>query len=279
MATGALTETVLEEVAENLEEAAEVTRRINAQGVSYFLGGAVFGIALGFFFGYRYNKEKIKAEVFKQSQEDLEEMRDIYKRREEAQERAHLAQTKPSVEEIVVERGYHVEEAVEEPERPLPPPVPISGHPFSGGGAPFAKRTADGEKSKDDGWSYPNELARRTTERPYIIHQDEFHLNESGFAQVSYTYYMGDDVMTEEDDSVLNDVDSLVGLENLNHFGHGTDDVNIVYIRNPVIDLEIEICRTPKSYEEEILGLEHSDSPNYERMRRRHEGHVDDETD
>jgi hypothetical protein len=262
MATGALTEQVIEEVAENLEEAAAVTRMIDAKAVSYFFGGSVFGIALGFYFGYRYNREKIRAEVFKESEAELDKIRDVYQRKTVA------GQPKPTVEEVIEEKGYVVVDEVDIPARPLKPPVPIQDRPL------FAKRTADGEKSKDDGWDYPSELARRGLDRPYIIHQDEFHLNESGFSQVTYTVY-SDDVITEEDDTVINNADNLIGLDNLQHWGHGADDFNVLYIRNPVLDIEFEMCRTPKTYEETVLGLEHADESTYERMRRRRDAETD----
>ncbi len=274
MATEALAETILEEVADNLEEAAAVTRQIDARAVSFFLGGATFGLAVGFFFGYRYNREKIRAEAFRESEEDLEKLRQVYNQRIVA------AQDKPSVEDLVEERGYSIPVRDEEEERPLRPPVPISGHPFAGmKNNQFPKRTADGEKSKDDGWDYEHELAQRTPSRPFIIHQDEFHLNESGYGQVTYTYYEGDGVLTEEDDTVINNPDNLVGIENLSRWGHGSDDFNVIHIRNTALEIEFEVCRSPKSYEEEVLGLEHSDTSNYERMRRRKDGPIDDEED
>lgn len=269
MATGALTEQVIEEVAENLEEAAAVTRRIDARAVSFFTGGLGVGFAIGFFFGYRFNREKIKAEAFKASEEEVDKIREDYQRRTVA------AQPKPSVEDVIEERGYSRMVEEEEVERPLKPPVPISGFPFAPSKEP--KRTADGEKSKDDGWNYPTELARRTPDRPYIIHQDEFHLNESGYQQVTYSYWAGDDVLTDEDETIINNRENLIGVDVLNHWGHGSDDFNVLHVRNSQLELEFEICRTPKSYEEEVLGLEHSDETSYEKMRQRRERFTDDE--
>jgi hypothetical protein len=253
MATGSLTETVIEEVAENFEEAAEVTRMIDARAVRYFIGGVVVGAALGFYFGYRFNREKIRAEAFKESEEELEKIREVY------QQRVTANQPKPSVEDLVEERGYSVQVTEEEVvERPLKPPVPISGQPFAPSKDP--KRTADGEKDKHEGWSYPYEMAKRDITRPFIIHQDEFFTKETGYQQVTYSYYAGDGVLADEADTVISNPDNLIGIENLNHWGHGADDFNVLYIRNSQLELEFEICRTPKSYEEEVLGLEHDET-------------------
>jgi hypothetical protein len=255
MAAGAL----VEEVATNLEEAAEVTRRIDPSNITFLIIGLGMGLVTGFVIGKRYNREKITAEIFQQSQEELAKIREVYLDRST---KVEVAPEKPPVEEIVEERGYKTEEVEV---RPLPAPVPVQ--------EPLVVRT---ETSKDDGWDYPFELSKRTTERPYVIHQDEYSLNETGFNQAAITYYAQDGVVADEDDSRLDNVNEAVGLENLTRFGHGTDDANVVFVRNPRLQLEFEICRLDKSYEQEVEGLEHSDAEDFERMPRRRIGFKDD---
>ena len=264
MATGALTE----EVAANLEEAAEVTRQLDTRSVGFFLGGVCVGVAVGFYFGYRFNKEKLRAEAFAQSEKEVEQIREVY------QQKTIAAEPKPSVEDVIEERGYVSAEDEakldEVQERPLPAPVPVD-EPRP---VPRVVRTEDGEKDKHDGWSYPAEMQRRTSTRPYIIHQDEFATNETEYSQSSLTYYEGDNILADEDDTVVNNLDDLIGEDNLKRFGHGTDDLNLLYVRNPVIEAEYEIARNPGSYEQEVMGLEHSDD-----YRRRHPNRPDhDET-
>lgn len=268
MATGPL----IEEVATNLEEAAAVTRKLNAEGIGFFITGAVVGAALGFYFGYRWNREKIRAEILEEAEKTIADIREVYRSTYEPEPSA-IVPEKPSLDEVVEEKGYSGE-IVEK--RPLPPPVVVKP------AGPASVRDLINEhpdnKEKDEGWDYKKELAQRTVDRPYIIHQDEYMQQESGYSQVTLTYYAGDDVVTEEDDSVIDNVDSLLGTSNLIHWGHGSDDINVVYIRNPRIEVEYEVCRSPRSYAEEIQGLEHSDSPDFERMSRRH-GTFDDEKD
>lgn len=244
---------VAEVVADHLEEVAEATRRINPVAVRYFLGGTAFGVALGFFFGYRFSREKIRAEVLKEAEEEITELREFYHQKMIARDNET---EKSDMHSVIAERGYADEEQLEVQEekvvieeRPLPPPVPMSS-------VKRVFRHVDNSKDKMEGWSFPAELARRTSDRPHIIHQDEFAHNESEYDQVTYTYYSGDDVLVDEEDQLLTDRDSLVGNGNLRRFGHGTDDYNILYVRNPVLELEIEICRTNGSYEEEVLGLD-----------------------
>ena len=249
MAIEGVVEDVVEEVATNLEEAAAVTRRINPQAVGYFAGGLALGLVAGFYFGHRWNREKIKAEAFKESEAEVEKIREVY------QQRIVAAREKPSVEEVIEERGYSTRET-ESVERPLKAPVPVIEPPLTLPGTV----TYGESKSKNEGWNFPEELAGRTSEAPYVIHQDEFNGDDNGYAHVTYTYYSEDDVLTDEDDTPLPHADLIVGQDNLK-FGHGTDDPDVVFVRNDRIEVEMEICRLPASYAEEVLGL-HRDTEN-----------------
>ncbi len=251
MAKGALIEEVIEEVADNLEEAAEVTRRIDSRGVGFFLGGVCVGAAVGFFFGYRFNREKIKAEAFRESEEEVDKIRQTY------QQKTIAAEPKPSVDEIIAERGYSVKTEVVE--RPLPAPVPIIEVPI----------VVDTGHSKNDGWDYTKEIANRSPEHPYIIHQDEFSSRELGYGQVSYSYYNADDVLCDEDDTPLPHADIIVGRNNLK-FGHGSDDEGIVFVRNDKLQLDMEIAKNPGSYEQDVLGLDNIQHSDRRRPKKKH---------
>jgi hypothetical protein len=255
------TEQVAEQVAEGLEEAAKATRQVDARAVGFFMAGTVFGIAVGLYFGYRFNREHIKAELFKESEEEIARIRETYQAKLVALEN----QEKAPVEDIVKERGYtsYSTKVTEQelPERPLSAPVPIEER-----RAPLpieveeptpvrTFRTTLSEKDKHDGWNYPKELAQRRADQPYIIHQDEFATNESGYPQVTYVYYAGDNILAGEDERVITNPVDLIGPGMFSRFGHGTDDYNMLYIRNPELQMEFELCRSPGSYEEEVLGL------------------------
>lgn len=236
MATGALVEEVIEEVADNLEEASVLARRIDSRAVGIFLGGLGVGVAIGFYFGYRYNKEKLRAEAFRESEEEVEKIRELY------EQKSIAAKAKPDIEEVIIERGYSTQVRDEElHERPLPPPVPVAEPPVVRGIST---------------WNYAVELENRSPEHPYVIHREEFEGEErEGYSHVNYTYYAGDDVLVGEDERPVPHGDLVVGQDNLK-FGHGSDDPNVVFIRNERLELEIEIVQTSGSYEEEVLGLQ-----------------------
>lgn len=132
----------------------------------------------------------------------------------------------------------------------------------------------------DDGWDYEGELERRTALRdndhPYIIHKDEFFGN-STYDKTSLVYFEGDDVLIDEDSTVVDPRKDVVSEEDLTRFGYGSGDPNIIYIRNDSLKSDFEICRDVGHYAEKVLGL-FIDAPELEHsgVRRRRRGFDDD---
>lgn len=121
-------------------------------------------------------------------------------------------------------------------------------------------------------WDQAKELRRRSPDHPYVIHYDERHDFE-GYSEVEFSYYAEDDVLCDETDEVVDPAkrDELLGEANLERFGHGSNDADIVFIRNDNLEMVIEVTRSPNSFAEEVHGFTHGDwgRNNLERMRRR----------
>jgi hypothetical protein len=263
-------EQVAEQTAEHIEEVAQVARQIDTRALKFFFSGISVGGVVGFILGYRFNRESIKAEAFKNSEEEIQKIRDLY------QQKLVAAERKPDVEDLVKERGYSQDERVESEKESRPgyhsyrlkPPVPVEEpstpepepEPEEVVLPPRIFRTQATSKDKMEGWNYPSEMSRRSSTRPYIIHQDEFAEQDPEYRHVTYIYYAEDDVLVDEDNMPIQIRENIVGPDALNRFGHGTDDYNILYVRNPRLELEMEICRDPGSYAEEVLGLDPSES-------------------
>jgi len=107
-------------------------------------------------------------------------------------------------------------------------------------------------ETEPDGWNYSQQVRLRTETAPYILHADEFFSNERDYVQSTFTYYSGDDVMLDEDDTPVHNHKQVVGEFK---FGFGSGDPNVCYVRNPVREAEYEILNDSGSYTEEILGI------------------------
>jgi hypothetical protein len=272
MADGQLTE----QVAEGLEEAAEVTRSLDGRGLGLLLGGLVMGAGIGFYIGYRRGRKVEGRKGAKIIDEQVDFWRDFYQ--QEAEKVSPKKHEKPSAEQIVEEKGYTVEEKDDDSWRTKPPVVvrPASVTPYTP-----EERAAIDEVNKnvfeeahpDIRWDYEAEIKLRDGRHAYVIHLDEFRENDT-YENSTYTYYEEDDVLSDERDIVIDDVEGIVGSDNLQRWGHGSNDINVVYVRNDELQLDIEILRSPGSYAEEVHGLKHSEESG--KMKRRHRG-FDDE--
>jgi len=104
-----------------------------------------------------------------------------------------------------------------------------------------------------DVWDEEVELAHRTknTSTPYILHADEYILNERDYKQETVTYYEGDDIMADEVETPIYNHEKSMGEL---RFGHGSLDENVVYIRNDALRREWEVLRHHGRFEIEVLG-------------------------
>jgi hypothetical protein len=113
----------------------------------------------------------------------------------------------------------------------------------------------------------------RGEEEPYVISLAEFSNDEEDFDKITLRYFEEDDTLTEElrKDTPL-PIES-VGAANLLRFGVGSEDEEIVYVRNEKLKIDFEIVRDEGSYTETALGLPEwnsrdvKDKPRVKKMR------------
>jgi hypothetical protein len=274
---------ITDEVADVIEERAEVVgdfvRNLSQIKLGYTGLGIVIGGAIGAFAGFKvaYARANTKFDLI--AQDEIAEMREHYQEKLRAVE---AQSAKRPLEEIVREQGYSADDDTKPPMAIQPPealveemedakeePEIVRDESLEEHRARMLRRKRAMERDPqlrnvfeenpppDDHWDYEAERARRTTRRPYVIHVDE--RSETDYPESTYTYYDVDNVLCNERDEVIaegDERDELVGEANLNKFGHGSEDANIVYIRNDRLEMDIEICRSPNSYAEEVHGFD-----------------------
>lgn len=83
-------------------------------------------------------------------------------------------------------------------------------------------------------------------DRPYVIHPDEFDTND--YHTITLSYYKDGVVAVYDTGEVLSDeeVENLVGLESLTHFGEYEEDS--VFVRNDSRKTDYEILRDEEAY-------------------------------
>lgn len=121
-------------------------------------------------------------------------------------------------------------------------------------------------RNQDDDWDWEAEKRKRNPSKPYIIHKDEFFEENPDFdlKQHELTYYGGDGVLVDEYDTVVERPERVVGELK---FGHGSQDPNVVYIRNVSQDTEFEVTLDDRAYSTVVLGETLDESFNHRELR------------
>lgn len=117
-------------------------------------------------------------------------------------------------------------------------------------------------------WDQEAEEIERRNGVPYIISYEEFMNNETDHEQGEFTYYAGDDVLTDSRDEVIPNPEEYVGPEALTRFGHGSNDIHKVFVRNEMMEQDFEIVHSTKSYAEDVLGFQRPGELKHGDMRR-----------
>lgn len=269
MESSAVTEQVAEvaEAAEVVSQAAtelsDAVQNIAQIKTTYALLGSAAGLAVGALIGFKVAYKKADLKYQKIAEEEISQMRDHYR------EKTKVAEPKPDLKEVVTDLGYATREVPEEYspivtkpdiEPELVPPTEVKN------------RNVFQENFRGlqtDVWDYEKELRSRTPEVPFVIHKEEFQegVQSEDHNQSTLTYFIQDDVLIDEADQQIREIDETVGLENLEKFGHGSEDANVVYVRNHRLKMDYEILRNGGSYASEVLGIK-EDGLEHSAMRR-----------
>lgn len=251
-----LKEEVVVDAVEDIFEHVDVetiTRNLSALKAQYAALGVAAGVAVGAFGGFMLALRKARKEadeyITNTVMELTSEMREDYN----AKVRALDARMKEPLGQMVQDLGYAPNGRVEVDEDP----------------ETETESVFDKDEPQTGGWDYEAEYAARGPVNPFIIHHDEFVHNEPEHEQVSLTYFAGDDVLVDERDQVMREVGATVGLEHLQKFGYASEDPDIVYVRNPRLEVDYEISKSDGTFATEVHGFQDDELQHGERHQRR----------
>lgn len=258
-----VTEAASEVVEKVAEEAVEVVSRTSA-----FFVGVAAGTLIGAGVGYLVAKRFLETKYQKFAEEEIAQMRDHFRDKWSAAEERE-AKRKTRLDDMVEELGYKPPTTAED-ERP--PEVEVEVEEEIEVENVFEREEPTTEETGEPQvvWDYARELESRTASKPFVLHKMEFMENKEENDQATYTYYEGDDVLTDERDSPIDDIDGTVGLENLEKFGYGSEDPNVVYLHNPITGIDIEVCRSTGEFAKEVANVDPDPEDLMHSSQRRH---------
>jgi len=90
-----------------------------------------------------------------------------------------------------------------------------------------------------------NDIADQTP--PFIIPESDYQIEDvdgEKYEKIAVTYYPNERVLVyEEDESEVEDINAVIGWENLNSWGDRSGDPNVVFVRNHRIRADYEVIR------------------------------------
>lgn len=101
-----------------------------------------------------------------------------------------------------------------------------------------------GMKMEDD-----KENDTMPTGKPYVIPPEQFG-DEEDYDQISLTFY-ADQILTDDNDEIVEDVEETIGFESLSHFGEYEDDS--VFVRNDARKCDYEILLDQRNYSDVVM--------------------------
>lgn len=271
-------------VSEEALAAERAVRGMNRTGLAYLGLGLVAGAAAGALVAFRIAYKQAETKYSEIAAEEIAEMRQYYHDKVVALD---SSKQKADLDDIVRERGYSAveEEATEPPMAVTPPQSVIDASQDEIDVEAIESDEVDEEiepevhnifeNTQEIQWDAQKERQRRSPLAPYVIHRDERYEFEH-YDEVTFTYYDEDDVLANEREEAVagDDRERLIGEANLEKFGYGSGDPNVVYIRNDQLEMVFEVLRSPNSYTEEVHGF---NPPPEIRHAHRRRGAFDDE--
>lgn len=191
----------------------------------------ISGVAVGSFVTWRLLKEK----YIRQTQEEINEVREHYRKKKES-------------EEVTVDSNGTTETNEKPDLIEYAAKLTKNGYIDYTNPKSLVKATGDmidtvAQKDNEES-SDPVILNDPSYQPPYIISPEDFAIDDE-YTIVNLNYYI-DGVLTDEDDHIVENVDDVVGLENLNHMGEYEDDA--LHIRNENYKCEYEILLSRRLY-------------------------------
>lgn len=96
--------------------------------------------------------------------------------------------------------------------------------------------------------------------RIFTIPEIEYLHGDEKYQKVNLTWYVEDKILADFEDEIYTTPETIVG-DCLDRFGEQSNDEDVVYVRNTIVDIDYTVSRDPGSYWRSVHGMEPADVP------------------
>lgn len=254
---------VIEDTLDVIENKAAKIVTVTKNNPFFVVGALLVGVAVGGFVAYKITQKRLTAEFEIELGEQIAEAKVFHRR---IAKEGEFESPEAAVKALVPDEVVEAVNSYQGRERKVPynnpkdivvsdprPPVEVVVEEVQ-----VTQNVFVNPEANPSDWDYNLEVADREAnpDQPYVVSFDEFHENPDGNEQSTLAYYIEDDTLCDERDQPIDNTDYTVGDDNLQRFGHGSGDHNVVYVRNEKMGHDFEIIRSNGSYKKEVLGLQ-----------------------
>lgn len=210
----------------------------------------VGSLTVGVGAGYLVAKKQLEAKYQALAQDEIDQVRDLYKRRAKADQYETVSSTVEALVDAAV--ATEVDASTEDLEELR---TILRTNDYAVDGEARVRRIFDEPEPTKEELGDPIdapfvEAAEIDESRPYEITTDVF-MSDDMPDKVTLTYYAMDDILADERDQPMTDIDDLIGEHHLDLLDEKN---NVVYVRNTIINTDFEIMLQEGAYSVLVLG-------------------------
>lgn len=207
-------------------------------------------MAVGFIAGSITTYIVMKDEFERIADEEIESVREAYKKRDESRQKTQENDEKKTVykenfKNVVEKSGYFNYGSIAEPAKKQDKNKSEKHNIFNDYEVKEIEKDGTDEQEEE----YNRELSRpaeKESDKPYTITPELFVQDKKDYDKITLEYYDDGFLVEEISSDIVSDIASVVGYDSLNKFGEYEEDV--VYVRNDVLETDYEVIRQHCNY-------------------------------
>lgn len=209
---------------------------MKAIGFVAFVTGAAVGAAVSWYYAKTY--------YAKLAQEEIDSVKEVFSRRNDKPTEDHKSQNIEKAGEKIIE-GF--KDGLESVSKNLNKPsvMEYAAKLQKEGYTDYSTINEENEK--------PKMVVGSPGEDPYVITPDEYG-EMFEYEQLELTYF-ADEVLVDDDYSIVDNIDEIVGYHSLTTFGEYEDDS--VYVRNDRLRVDFAILKDERTYADYLRDNPH----------------------